>query len=243
AAGQQFSTSTQIRLGQFDTSMISTRYFGNGLTMDNFELYTVTDDAQLLALDSVFHYNCSLGDQVPLTLRIRNGVLHTIYDLQVSYQLNGQAPITALIDSIPDKDTLSFTFAELMDLSSIGTHELSAWVHVPTDTYHLNDSILNVQIINQPIIDSYPYLQNFETNDGFFFAEGILNSWEHGIPTAPQINHAASGNKVWKTNLAGHYNNREFSYLYSPCFDISQLQNPMLSFHLAIDIERPGESI
>lgn len=243
AAGQQFSSSTQIRLGQYDTSMISTAYFGNGLTFDNFNLYTVTDDAQLLPLETVFHYNCGLDDQVPLNLKVRNGVLHTIYDVAITYQLNGQPVVTAMIDSIPGKDTVDFTFPQLMDLSAIDTHNLSLWVYVATDTYRLNDSILNLRIINQPVIDSFPYLQNFEANGGYFFAEGNQSSWAYGAPSATKINHAASGNKAWKTNLEGTYNNRELSYLYSPCYDISSLDKPMLSFHLATDIEPPGTSV
>jgi hypothetical protein len=102
---------------------------------------------------------------------------------------------------------------------------------------------MNFQIKNQPVITIFPYLQNFESNDGFFFAEGNNNSWEYGTPASPKINHAASGSKAWKTKLAGNYNKQEISYLYSPCFDISQLANPRLSFSLATDIEDPGSSV
>ena len=49
----------------------------------------------------------------------------------------------------------------------------------------------------------------------------------------PKINRAASGSKAWKTNLAGNYNDLEKSYLYSPCFDISGMTNPTLSFNVA----------
>jgi hypothetical protein len=96
---------------------------------------------------------------------------------------------------------------------------------------------MGMNIKNQPIITTYPYLQNFETNDGFFFAEGTNSSWQYGTPSSPEINHAASGTKAWKTSLSGNYNKQEFSYLYSPCFDISQLAKPHLSFSLATDIE------
>jgi hypothetical protein len=51
------------------------------------------------------------------------------------------------------------------------------------------------------------------------------------------LNKAASGTKVWKTNLAGAYNDKEQSYLYSPCFDVSSLTAPTLSFSAAIDLE------
>lgn len=242
-AGQSFSSSTQVRFTQYDTSRIAATYFGNGLTMDNFKLYLVTDDVELLSIDSIYHYNCGLSGTVPMKIRVRNGVNNTVYNIAVHYQLDNQAIVSGLIDSIPGKDTVEYTFAQTMDLSANTSYNLSSWIYVATDTYRLNDSIMNFQIKNQPVITIFPYLQNFEGNDGFFFAEGNNNSWEYGTPGSPKINHAASGTKAWKTKLAGNYNKLETSYLYSPCFDISQLANPRLSFSLATDIEDPGSSV
>jgi hypothetical protein len=243
AGGQAFSSSTQIKLEQKDTSKIESPYYGNGLTTDNFKLFRVLDDIAMSSVNSVFHYNCALSNAVPLTVTIRNGVFNTVYNIAVSYQLDSQAVISEIIDSLPGKDSLVYTFSAPMDLSSLGNHQLSTWVYVATDNYRLNDSINHFDIRNQPVIDSFPYLQNFEQNDGGFYTGGKSSSWQYGAPAAPKINHAASGLKAWKTNLTGTYNNLETSFLYSPCFDLSSLQEPVLSFSLATDIEAPGETI
>lgn len=243
AGGQNFSSSTQIRFTQYDTSRISATYFGNGLTMDNFKLYLVTDDVQLLAIDSVYHYNCGLSNNVPMRIRVRNGVNNTVYNIAVHYQLDGLPVVSGLIDSIPGKDTATYIFSQPMDLSAHTAYNLSSWIYVATDTYRLNDSIMNFPIKNQPVITTFPYLQNFEANDGYFYAEGSNSSWEYGTPNSPKIDHAASGSKAWKTRLQGNYNKLEYSYLYSPCFDIGSMSNPTLSFSLATDIEDPGASV
>ncbi len=243
AAGQNFSSSTQIKFTQYDTSLIAATYFGNGLTMDNFKLYLVTDDAQMLAIDSVYHYNCGLSANVPMKIRVRNGVNNTVHNIAVYYQLDNLPVVSGFIDSIPGKDTVEYTFNQPMDLSATTNYNLSAWLYVATDTYRLNDSIMDFAIRNQPVITAFPYLQNFETNDGFFYADGNNSSWQYGTPASPEINHAASGTKAWKTNLAGNYNKLEFSYLYSPCFDISSLNQPTLSFHMAADVEPPGSNV
>ena len=242
-AGQTFSSSTQIRFTQYDTSRISATYFGNGLTMDNFKLYLVTDDVQLLAIDSVYHYNCGLSNSVPMRIRVRNGVNNTVHNIAVFYQLDGQPVVSGLIDSIPGKDTAEYTFSQPMNMAANTTYNLSSWIYVATDTYRLNDSIMNFKVKNQPVIATFPYLQNFETNDGYFYAEGSSSSWEYGTPNSSNIDHAASGSKAWKTKLQGHYNKLELSYLYSPCFDISGMSTPTLSFSLATDIEEAGSSI
>ncbi|HET8573392.1 MAG TPA: S8 family serine peptidase [Edaphocola sp.] len=237
AGGQNFSASTQIRFCQRDTSLIAAPDYGNGLTMDNFNLYVVHNDIQMLAIDSLFHFNCALSDQVPLTVSIYNSVQNTVYNIPVTFKLDNLATVTEVIDSIPGKDTLSYRFQNALDLSMLDVHHISAWCAVPSDSYKLNDSIINFTIHNQPVIDSFPYLQDFEQDNGHFYTEGYNDSWAYGTPGSVKINHAASGQKAWKTNLTGGYNDNEISYLYSPCFDISQLQKPMLSFSLATDIE------
>jgi hypothetical protein len=48
---------------------------------------------------------------------------------------------------------------------------------------------------------------------------------------------------AWKTRLAGNYNDNELSYLYSPCFNISGMTNPTLSFNVALDLEDCGTTL
>lgn len=237
AGGQNFSASTQIRFCQRDTSLIAAPDYGNGLTMDNFSLYVVHNDIQMLAIDSLYPFNCALSDRVPLSVRVYNSVQNTVYNIPLTYKLDNLATVTEIIDSIPGKDTILYQFQSTLDLSALDIHQISAWCAVPSDSYKLNDSILNYTIHNQPVTDSFPYLQNFEQDNGHFYTEGYHDSWAYGTPASSKINHAASGQKAWKTNLSGGYNDNEISYLYSPCFDISQLQKPMLSFSLATDIE------
>ncbi len=243
AAGQSFSASTHVRFTQYDTSRIGSPSFGNGFTMDDFNLYLVTDDVQLLAVDSLYHYNCGLSDRVPLRVRVANGVQNTVYNVAVYCQLNDLPVIAGFIDSIQGKDTVVYTFDQPLDLSQHGAYTLSTWLYLPTDTYRLNDSLLQFSVRNQPVIADFPYLQNFEKDDGFFYAEGNNNSWAYGSPASSNVDHAASGTRAWKTNLEGTYNNREVSFLYSPCFDISGMQRPTLSFNVIVDIEEPEEQI
>src|SRR5690606_12774172 len=100
AAGQQFSTSTQLRFGQRDTSVIAAADYGNGLTFDNFSLFVVHNDVMLISVDSLYRLNCNLTDSVPLQLTLANGVYNTIYDIELFYQLDGQAVASARLDSI-----------------------------------------------------------------------------------------------------------------------------------------------
>jgi len=241
AAKQNFSASTQFNFIQSDVSLISTNSFGRGFTMDNLKIYTVQNDAQLLSIVSPIISECGLTGMQPLTIKVRNGINQTLNNIQLYYKYDDNAIVNETIASLSGKQTINYTFNNKINLSKQGKHTLSVWLAVNGDTYLLNDSLLNYEFYNQPLIIAYPYLENFDGDDGDWYAKGKNNSWAYGAPNSPLIKKAASGTKAWKTNLTGNYNVSELSYLYSPCFDITAVKNPHYRFKTAMDIENCGQ--
>lgn len=240
SSATNFSSSTQIAFGQNDTTLIADRNYGTGITIDNFKLYTVSNDAILAAIISPLAGNCGLADRTSLQVLVKNGVNYPLTNIRVYYRLDGGAVYSGTIHTIRAKDSTLFTFPDLLHIGNTTDHKLDVWLAAAGDTYHENDSILNFYFRNSPVINNYPYLENFENGDGGFFPGGQLSSWQYGTPAAASINRAASGTKAWKTNLTGRHNNLEKSFLYSPCYDISTLSDPMLSFSMAQDLENCG---
>lgn len=81
-----------------------------------------------------------------------------------------------------------------------------------------------VQIL--PTITKFPYEQNFETNQGSWFTEGLNTSWEWGASTL------LGNSKIWATNLNGNHNPNERSFLNGPCFNLDSLSRPMIKLDL-----------
>jgi gliding motility-associated-like protein len=81
-------------------------------------------------------------------------------------------------------------------------------------------------------INTFPYVENFETSQGGWASGGTLNDWAWGAPAKPVINRAGSGLKCWITGGldTAFYNYGERSYVTSPCFDFTNLQHPFLAF-------------
>jgi hypothetical protein len=182
-----------------------------------------------------------LDAQVPVRVTVRNSANDPISSIPVSYRVNGQAVVTETIPSIPGNSSIEFSFAQAANLSALGTYQLDAWVSYPADDFRDNDSS-STAVRNSPVITSFPYLQDFEGGEDYWFASGNNSSWEWGTPASAKIKTAASGQRAWKTSLVGNYNDAELSYLYSPCFDLTGMSQPMLSFSTAIDIEDCGAS-
>jgi hypothetical protein len=240
---QNFSTSFQVRWGQYGVHQAADNQERAGYTFDDIRLFEAVDDLQMLSIDEPAGYNCALSAGVTVKVTIRNSMNVALNNIPVKYRVDGGAFISPveIIGSIGANTTVQYTFTTLADLSAYGTHTIDAVVAYSTDSYRDNDTA-SVSVLNQPLIvvNSTPYLQDFELNNGSWYTLGNGSTWEYGTPGSPKINRAASGSKAWKTNLAGYYNDLEFSYLYSPCLDISALTNPTLSLSLSLNIEDCG---
>ncbi len=242
ANGQQFNTSFQVKWGQWGRQLAADNDGASGYTFDDVRLYLVTNDMQMQRIDTPIVASCGLGNSVPVIISVRNSANSTINSIPVTFKIDNNAPVTEIISSINGNATLTYTFTATADLSVTGLHTVKAWVDLGSDNFRDNDT-MTVTIYNSPVISSFPYLENFEASNGAWYTAGNKSSWAYGTPTSVKIARAASGSKAWKTNLSGGYNDNEFSYLYSPCFDLTGMTSPTLSLSIALDLEDCGASL
>lgn len=239
---QNFSSSFQVRWGQWGQILAADNETAAGYTFDDIRIYKVSNDIQMISIDTPVVASCGLGNAVPVKITVRNSANSIISAIPVKIQVDNNTPVTETISSIAGEATIQYTFTATANLSTPGSHTVKVWVDLLSDTYKQNDTA-TVVLYNAPVVSAFPYLQNFELNNGSWHTEGKNNSWQYGTPTSIKINRAASGSKAWKTTLAGSHNDRERSYLYSPCFDITGVTKPMLSFSVALDIEDCGTTL
>lgn len=235
-AGQQFSPTTQIKFGQYGLYAAADNRRFAGYSFDDISLQVANNDVQVLAIDTPYIFSCGLTASVPIRIQLYNSMDVTLHNVPVSYRIDNGTWVQEIVASIAANSTITYTFATTANLSSAGTHTIEAQVSMPGDNISNNNSVTSV-IRNQPVISSFPYKEDFENGSGNWFTEGINNSWQFGTPALTSIGAAASGNKAWKTTLVGFYNDNEFSYLYSPCFNINSMTAPTLSFSMAYDME------
>jgi hypothetical protein len=233
---KNFSSSFQVRFGQWGKMIMADYSSGAGYSFDDIKIYTVADDIQMLSFAQPVLASCGLGASEPIMVQIRNSSARDIANIPVAYRLNDGTVVNEMIPAITKRTTTTYTFTAKANLSTLGPQEIKIWSALNSDSYHDNDTV-KVELYNAPVISSFPYLENFETDNGYWYSKGINSSWQYGVPASQVINTAASGSKIWKTNLTGNHNDREESYLYSPCFTVTGLAVPTLSFSVALDLE------
>ena len=88
-------------------------------------------------------------------------------------------------------------------------------------------------------ISNFPYMEGFETGPAWT-PGGQASDWAWGTPAKPLINGAGGGQNSWVIGgLTGSaYNDGQQSWLESPCFDLSALAYPWLSFKIFWETER-----
>lgn len=240
---QNFSTSFQVRWGQYGQYSAADNSGYAGYSFDDIKLYTATDDMQLLSIDTPVVNSCNLGAAVPVKITVRNNSEAALANVPVQYSINGGAPVIETITaSIPANSNYQYTFTATANLSANGTYLLAARVAQTTDSYDVNDT-LSRTVINTLLItvtNASPYLEQFEANNGNWYTGGKNSSWEYGTPATYKLTRAANGTKAWKTGIQSKYKDAELSYLYSPCFDISAVTSPALSMSLSLDMEDCG---
>ncbi|HET6769192.1 MAG TPA: S8 family serine peptidase, partial [Chitinophagaceae bacterium] len=240
AASQNFTSSFQVRFGQFGYVRISDNNGFQGHNFDDIRIYETIDDIQLKSVEQPLTANCSLTNATPVRVILRNASSNPVSNIPIRMVVDGGTPVVETVAGpLGPNASMQYVFAATADLSALGDHVIVVNVQYGTDNFKDNDTLV-ANIFNAPLINSFPHVENFETNNGYWRSSGINDSWEYGIPAATKISKAASGTKAWKTNLTGHYKNLEKSYLYSPCYNIAGMTNPTLSFNIAIDLEDCG---
>lgn len=237
---QPISTSFQIKIGE------QGNYSANipdpildqddGYTFDDVTIKEVANDIGITKIVSPSITGCGTYGNQFISLEIKNYSSTTFSNVPVYYSINGAAPVMEVIASLPPGLT-PHTFTLPENLLVNNDYSFDFWVNETTDNYKLNDSILNYAFHTSPVISTYPYLEGFESGTASWYTKGLNNSWQWGTPAKPIITKAANGTKAWVTSLTGHYNNNELSYLYSPCFNLSGLTQPVLSFSHIFKIE------
>ncbi|MHA4807769.1 S8 family serine peptidase [Flavitalea flava] len=238
---QTISSSFQLKFGeQGYTSANSVTPDGNlddGYSFDDITLTRATKDISMVSLEGPVLSNiCGLTNGETISVKVKNYNSGIATNIPVTYSVNG-ITVTEKIPSIKPFDSIVYQFAQTADLSAFQNYSIRAWVSFPGDNYSRNDTLSAIQFITTPLITSYPYLEGFEKDNGFWYTNGINDNWQWGTPFKAIISKAANGSKCWSTSLTGTYNNNELSYLNSPCFDLSSLANPMLSFSHIFQME------
>lgn len=235
--GQTVSSSFQVRFDQISSTSANNATYDiggydmdDGFTFDDIRIVQASNDVLLTQLVAPDTFNCTPGN-TNITIKVKNTTATTFTNVPVYYRINNGTAVAGSIPSLAGNTELDFTFTTHADLSTFKAYEIDAWVQLSGDDYPVNDSINNRFVYSSPVISSFPYLERFDNSNGNWFTDTLsYSSWRWGKPSKTLMKRSASEGKGWFTTLSSIYKQNENSYLYSPCFNLSSLTQPVLSF-------------
>jgi hypothetical protein len=192
--------------------------------------------------------SCSLGVE-KITIVLKNYGSNPQSLLPFRFSVNGEdggvsQPNDGFYTGVLGKDSCEvIEFETEYDFSAPGEYLISVYTEMMNDEDFANDTF-HIRIVNRL---QAPYFQDFEDWAGGWYVNDTLSlspSWEFGQPANNIIDMAASGVNAWVTNLDGSYNPGELSYLNSPCFDFSTLDDdPVIEFSIIYNIEQSYDGV
>lgn len=182
---------------------------------------------------------CGNSSTTPVTIQFTNAGADSLNvgdTIVLSFQISGNTVMDTLVltsDMLPG-DTLNYTFVNgFADLSGPSAVNITAWTMFGLDNSSGNDTT-SVSTFGIPIITSYPYFENFEGGqNGWRINNGNIGTWAFGTPAKTVINSASSGVNCFVTGgLTGNYLDNDQSYVEGPCFDFTNICDPVISLRV-----------
>ncbi|MFT7619221.1 MAG: hypothetical protein ACI97A_002871 [Planctomycetota bacterium] len=182
--------------------------------------------------------------------------------LQVEYQINDDAPVFEFFNltaTFFPGAIIPYTFLATVDLSTVDQYEVRVKVGLPADSDVSNNEItFPLGSGGRRRVDRFPYYEDFsvvgsngdrippfgyinEVGDSV----GLNNDWLMRNNATPSFFAGPSADHSFGVSGVGGYAHVEDNgnlgpiKLRSPCFDLTQLTNPQLSFYLHSDTLNP----
>lgn len=224
----------------------------DGVAVDNIVISAVpSKDLAMAGFTNASKSIC--GDSIlnTLTFNVFNLGSSAVTAYTLNYSINGGPIVSEPITSnIASNGSFTYVSTKPFRTTTINDYVVKAWVTQTGEEFIANDTLtktIRVTLEKPLVVNTFPYYQNFESGTGTWSPSDSLNgSWGYGLlPNNTFINTAASGTKGFRTNMTttnGTYNNNEWSYLNSPCFDFSRFTaDPRINFALNYHTENRSD--
>lgn len=229
--GKDFSASFQVRWEQ------SFRYPAqtDGATIDDIRLYTTNSDMEVVKVSALAIPSCDVNGYQEYSMVVKNNGAEDSYRIPFEVSINDQLAYQGNVPVVrAGADTL-FTFNFSSTLFMDSDRNVKVKVKKAFDKNAGNDVAVITAKAAQ-VISQFPYLEGFENGQGGWYLTESNPLWVFGMPNTGKVTTAASGSMAWTTNLVGAHSGETISYLYSPCFAMSGMAQPSLSFSVSIDL-------
>ena len=215
----------------------------SGFAFDNVKIWDNNPDVAPIALIEPLPNKeyCDRRLTEKVVIRFTNYGCDTIKNMP--FTLNYTGPNSGsfseiVTDTIPSGAIVDYVCTNTVNMSADGVYNFTIITNLPGDVFAYNDTFkisLNNIFYQDKIVNVFPHFEDFNADDGGWklHASSVKPSWAWGTVT----DLGTMDGNCWSTNLTGNYDHHEYSYLYSPIFDLTSVTSPYISFDLKVMTE------
>ena len=221
----------------YDQALLVAGTYGRGVWETPITIYLPAKDAKLKSITSNSGHLLECNGQPTIKFIIENKGTEDINQFDITYIIDGVTQTESWSGTISPNQNIEITPSN--QNWTPGSHYIEARVNLIGDQYLGNNSRTQNITINQS--GDLPYLNSFESisdNSIINYSNNNDSTWELASPSGNNLFKTGDGNKAYCTSANGNYNDNTKDYLLSPCYDLTQLSNPEISFKMAHDIEK-----
>jgi len=205
--------------------------YGRGIWRTSIPIELLQEDIRLAKIVSPKSLDSNCGSINP-QINVRNNGINTINHIDVTYAIDGGTP-----DGITWIGTLTSNQEIIINLPELklpaGIYQLMVNINSANDENSTNNQRTQTFTINDTGVLNTT--NTFETTSDNLIVQGGV--WQRGTPSGNRLNSTSSGSKAYGTNLSGNYPLSANAFLVTNCFDFTTIQNPVLKFQMAFDLE------
>jgi Zn-dependent metalloprotease len=178
------------------------------------------------------------GEVINPVVTFENSGTNPITSATLNYSIDGGATIsTTWTGSLLNCQSVDLPIA--VGALSRGTHSIAFTITTNSDGNTTNNTKNIIVVANSAgVVNSINTFESTTDNLISYDKGNTNNLWQRGVAAGTLLSNTVAGNsKVYGTNLSGLYTDNTTSYLVSPCYDLTNYQNPTIKFDMAFDLE------
>ncbi len=223
---------SDIEINTYDNTITAATY-GRGVWQSSIPAIILPEnDIELLKINLTGGV-LSCGD-LSTKIIVQNNGQNSITSFAVHYNIDGGTDqVYNWTGSIASQATATIILPAIAVTE--GPHIINANLVLSNDENSNNNASQSTFSLTVNQSGEGQYLNTFGDVNQDIWLVSDNNLWQIGMPTTNLLNGVVNSGYI--TNPTGNYPDQTVSHLTSPCYDLTSIQNPVLRFKMAFDLE------
>jgi len=216
-----------------EDELITVGTYGRGVWQSPIVVNKANKDISLLAVNTNNSVQCN---GITPKITIKNNGLNSFNSIDIVYYVDDEPYEYTYTGAVSPNEIIEIELPNNNNID-IGFHSLRVEATVANDSFSDNNILYATFTSNNS--GEGLYINTFgDVNEDIWLTQTLGNSvdlWQKGLATTTLFLDKTDNSYI--TNPTGNYTDETTSYLISPCYDLSKLENPILKFDMVFDIE------